>query len=105
MRFLLTTVPARASRACHSRGRLLVGHEILLAMAGAGTVFGPGPGLTTVDVAPGLEVEAIASTLQDSGNPSTGISLVSGRSPCSRRSAMRCWTAHGGARSSGHRTS
>ena len=70
MRFLLTTVPGAGHLfplvplAWSLRA---LGHEILLATAGPGTVFGPGAGLTTVDVAPGLEVEAIASTLHDSG--------------------------------------
>ena len=108
MRFLLTTVPGAGHLfplvplAWSLRA---LGHEILLATAGPGTVFGPGAGLTTVDVAPGLEVEAIASTLHDSGESEHGDSLVNGRSRCSRRSATRCWTARGGARSSGHRTS
>ena len=106
MRFLLTTVPGAGHLfplvplAWSLRA---LGHEILLATAGPGTVFGPGAGLTTVDVAPGLEVEAIASTLHDSGE-SEG-PLVNGRSRCSRRSATRCWKARGGARSFGRRTS
>ena len=75
MRFLLTTVPGAGHLfplvplAWSLRS---LGHEILLATAGAGTVFGPGAGLTTVDVAPGLEVEAIASTLHDSGQSEHG---------------------------------
>ncbi len=70
MRFLLTTAPGAGHLfplvplAWSLRA---LGHEILLATAGPGTVFGPCAGLTTVDVAPGLEVEAIASTLHDSG--------------------------------------
>jgi UDP:flavonoid glycosyltransferase YjiC (YdhE family) len=75
VRFLLTTVPGAGHLfplvplAWSLRS---LGHEILLATAGAGTVFGPGAGLTTVDVAPGLEVEAIASTLHDSGQSEHG---------------------------------
>jgi UDP:flavonoid glycosyltransferase YjiC (YdhE family) len=75
VRFLFTTVPGAGHLfplvplAWSLRSS---GHEILLATAGPGTVFGPGAGLTTVDVAPGLEVEAIAATLHDSGQSEHG---------------------------------
>jgi UDP:flavonoid glycosyltransferase YjiC (YdhE family) len=42
------------------------GHEILLATAEHGTVLGPGAGLTTIDVAPGLNMNAlIAATFHN----------------------------------------
>lgn len=75
MRFLLTTVPGAGHLfplvplAWSLRS---LGHDIVLATAGPGTVFGAAAGLTTVDVAPGLEVEAIASTLNDSGESEQG---------------------------------
>ena len=42
------------------------GHEILLATAGHETALGPGAGLTTIDVAPGLDMNAlIAATFRN----------------------------------------
>lgn len=75
MRFLFTTVPGAGHLfplvplAWSLRS---LGHEILLATAGSGTVFGAGAGLATVDVAPGLEVEVIASTLSTGGESPQG---------------------------------
>ena len=45
-----------------------LGHEIVLATAGQGTVLGPGAGLTTVDVAPDVDMsELIAATSGGAG--------------------------------------
>jgi len=45
-----------------------LGHEIVLATAGQGTVLSPGAGLTTVDVAPDVDMtELIATTLGGAG--------------------------------------
>jgi hypothetical protein len=45
-----------------------LGHEIVLATAGQGTVLGPGAGLTTVDVAPDVDMsELIAATSRGAG--------------------------------------
>lgn len=70
MRILLTVAPGGAGHlfplvplawALRSSG-----HEVLLATAGQGTVLGPAAGLSTVDVAPGLDMgELIAATFGD----------------------------------------